>query len=214
MSRSLILALGLAVASIAAVSPQVSVAAPPKAAPAAAPAKPAPMKVANFNLKDQNGKAHDLYALKDKKAVVLVMQGVGCPIVQKLTPSINDIAAQYGAKNVEFLMVNSNLADTPAAIKAEATSFSLKVPVLKDTDQKVGMALKVERTAEAIVIDPKTWTVVYHGAIDDRLDYGRERPKPTERYVATVLDAMLTGAKVPEYHAPASGCIINFEKKA
>ncbi len=196
----------------AACSREASVAETP-APPVAATHTKAAMKVADFKLADQYGKQHRLYDLAGKKAVVLIMQGNGCPIVQKLTPAINEISTQYGPKNIEFLMLNSNLADTPKAILDETNNFGLKVPVLKDEGQKLGISLGVERTAEAIVIDPKTWTVTYHGAIDDRLDYGREKPKPDHRYLATVLDAMLTGAPVPHYVAPASGCLINFEKK-
>jgi peroxiredoxin len=188
--------------------------------PAAAAAQPivladnttpkTPDKAADFTLTDQNGKSHELYSLKDSAAIVLVMQGVGCPIVQQMTPQLKDTVAAYTGKKVTFMMLNSNIQDTPEMIKDEADKFDLKLPILKDQTQAVGMNLGAVRTAEVFVIQPKTWKILYHGPLDDRLTYGRAKAKADNHYVADVLDAMLAGKPVPVIHQQADGCIINF----
>ena len=184
-------------------------AAPPGAAQAAKTQTQAP-RIADFELKDHTGKVHRLHALKDAKAVVLVMQGVGCPIVRKLTPTLKQLEAEYAAKGVKFLMVNSNIQDTPEVIAAEAEKFGLKTPVLKDQDQSIGRRLNAVRTAETFVIDPKTWTVLYHGPIDDRLTYGRERAAAESHYVKDVLNGLLAGRKPAFAKLEADGCLINY----
>ncbi|MBS0363333.1 MAG: redoxin domain-containing protein, partial [Proteobacteria bacterium] len=124
-----------------------------------------PTRVDNFMLVDQNLEAHELYRLADAPAIVLVTQQNGDAVVQKLAPQINKIAADYGAKRVEFMMINSSAKDTMAAIQAEATKVGYKVPVLMDDKQIIGESLGVTRSAEALVINPKTWTVTYRGAV-------------------------------------------------
>lgn len=181
------------------------------AAPTATQAAPV---IANFTLSDQNGVSHTLYDIKDAKAIVIVMQGVGCPIVQKMTPDLKAVEAAYKPKGVQFFMLNSNIQDQVPAIKAEAENFANDIPILKDADQKVGMQIGAVRTAENFVIDPKTWKIVYHGPLNDRLTYGREKATADNNFTANVLDAVLAGAEVPAINQQADGCIINFPSKA
>ncbi|MDZ4759874.1 MAG: redoxin family protein [Alphaproteobacteria bacterium] len=185
----------------------------PGPAPAEISAPPAPTATApvrNFTLADQGGASHELYSMTDAKAVVLIMQGVGCPIVRKMTPDLKQVQAAYRDKGVRFLMINSNSQDTQGMIAAEAAEFELDLPVLKDAGQTVGRDLGAVRTAEVFVVDPKTWTIVYHGPLNDRLTYGREKAVADNDYTASVLDAVLAGAPVPVIEEQADGCIINF----
>jgi cytochrome oxidase Cu insertion factor (SCO1/SenC/PrrC family) len=183
------------------------------AAPPAAPAKTeaaAAKAIPNFTLTDQAGKSHELYKMTDAAAIVVVMQGVGCPIVQQLTPDIKDLQAAYEPKNIEFLMLNANNHDTREMIAAEAKNFDIKIPILKDEGQKVSEPLGVTRTAETFVIQPKTWKILYHGPISDRLTYGRAKAKADSPYVANALDAVLTGKPVPASQAMTDGCLIDY----
>jgi hypothetical protein len=100
------------------------------------------------------------------------------------------------------------------AIAAEAKSFDIKMPILKDVGQKVAEPLGVIRTAETFVIEPKTWKILYHGPLNDRLTYGKERAQAANNYVGDVLDAMLAGKPVPVIHQMADGCIIDFPARA
>ena len=170
-------------------------------------------KIKNFKLADQNGKAYELYKMTDAKAIVLTMHTKGCPIGQQLQPDFKDMQAKYESKGVKFLMLNSNLYDTPAAIAEEVKSFGSTIPVLKDSDQSVGEPLGVERATETLVIQPGTWKILYQGPINDRVTYGRARARAEHQYAGDVLDAMLTGKSVtPSYIAP-EGCILVFDKR-
>jgi peroxiredoxin len=200
---------------------QVAEAAPPSMTMAMTITPPAPaadtahrqhgvFKAANFKLTDQYGKAHELHAMTDAKAIVVAMQGVGCPIVRKMTPDIKDLYAAYKDRGVAFYMINANIQDTPDMIRDEAEMFEISMPILKDTDQKTASQLKAVRTAEYYIIEPKTWNVLYHGPINDRLTYGREKAKPDQRYVGDRLDMILAGQSVEPMQMEADGCIINY----
>jgi hypothetical protein len=131
----------------------------------ATPAATASVRVDNFVLVDQSLVAHELYPLTDGPAVVLVTQQNGDAVLRSQASQLNKLAADYGAKGVEVLMLNSSAKDTMEAIRSEASKAGYKVPVLMDDRQIIGGSLGVTRSAEAIVIDPKTWQVVYHGAL-------------------------------------------------
>jgi peroxiredoxin len=170
----------------------------------------APEIISNFTLADQDGKKHELFGYKDKKAIVIVMQGVGCPIVQKMTPDLKAVQAAYESKGVQFLLLNANIQDQPAAIGKELKEFDLHMVALKDANQKVAKQMGAVRTAETFIVDPKTWRIVYHGPLNDRLTYGREKAKADNDFASQVLDAVLAGQQVPNIRQQADGCIINY----
>src|SRR5271155_926875 len=65
--------------------------------------------VADFTLKDQSGASHQLYALSAKKAVVIMTQSNGCPIVRLAIPALREIRARYPKQDIEFLLLNPTL---------------------------------------------------------------------------------------------------------
>jgi peroxiredoxin len=165
--------------------------------------------VADFTLTDQSGATHELYGLSSKKAIVIMTQSNGCPIVRLAVPALREIRDRYGAQDIEFLLLNPTLQDTSESVAQEASEFGFALPVLLDRTQKVGEALGVDRTAEVYVIDPKTWKLVYHGPIDDRLNYETQRPVQ-HQYLADALDAVLGGKTVSVAAVNSPGCIIYF----
>ena len=66
-------------------------------------------KVENFRLLDQKGSSHELFYFSDKKALVFLVQGNGCPIVRHASPRFQELKDIYTDKEVEFFMINSNL---------------------------------------------------------------------------------------------------------
>ena len=173
------------------------------------------LRVDNFMLLDHDGKAHELYYYSDASAVVLIVQGNGCPIVRNALPDYRAISDAYADRNVRFLMINSNLQDGRESIAAEASEWSIPYPILVDETQLVGESLGLTRTAEVLVIDPDGWDLVYRGAVNDRLTYERQKQEASEHYVRDALDAVLAGDAVATVGAAggAKGCLINLPGK-
>ncbi len=170
-------------------------------------------RVENFRLLDQAGASHELYYLSDMKAIVLMTHGNGCPIVHKALPELKALRDRYGAQGVAFVLLNSNLQDDRGAVAQEAAEYGIDFPILIDETQLIGESLGVDRTAEVLLIDPKTWKAVYRGPVDDRLSYGAQRPAPNKHYLADALEAMLAGKSVTLARVDAPGCLINFEER-
>ncbi len=151
----------------------------------------------NFMLVDQTLEAHELYRLADAPAIVLVTQANGDATIQRLAPALNKLAADYGAKGVEFRMLNSSAKDNES-IAAEADKAGFKTPILWDRYQLVGESLGVTRSAEAFVVNPRTWTVVWHGAAAD---------------VGAALDAVLAGKAAAAGSLAKAGAAIAFPNR-
>ena len=171
-------------------------------------------RVENFRLFDHQGASHELYYYNDKKAVVVMVQGNGCPIVRNAMPRFAELKAQYAAQGVQFFLLNSNLQDNRKTVSQEAEEFGYDIPVLIDDSQIIGESLDLVRTGEVFVLDPKTWSVTYHGAVDDRLTYENQKAEATEHYLKDAIDNMLAGEPVEVASTDALGCLINFPEKA
>jgi peroxiredoxin len=172
-----------------------------------------PRKVDDFRLTDQNLHSHELRRLKDASAIVLVTQQNGCPVSRNTAASVKALQDQYAAKGVEFFMLNSTPTDTREEIAAEAATYGYNLPILLDRNQLVGEQLGVTRTAEAIIIDPKTWKIVYRGPVDDRVTYERQKAKADHAWAKDALDATLAGQPVAVARQDAVGCLIDFPNR-
>jgi peroxiredoxin len=169
-------------------------------------------RVKDFQLPDTNGKVHQLYKMSDKKAIVLMTQGNGCPIVRLAMPPLREVQTTFQSRGVEFFLVNHNLQDTAESVSAESQEFGFGLPILLDKTQAVGEQLGVSRTAEIFVIDTQTWKLVYHGPVDDRLNYEAQRPVQ-HHYLADALNAVLAGKPVAKPVVNSPGCLINFPNR-
>ena len=172
--------------------------------------KPAPGGLGDFTLLDHKGEIHSLYREADAKAIVIIGQGNSCPIVQKYAQTIRELQAEFGPRGVAIFLINANPQDERQSIAKEAEEYGYNVPILEDPSQIVTKELGITRTSEAVVIDPRGWTVRFRGAIDDRLGYGIDKQEPKRRFLADALKDILAGREVQGKPEPAKGCLFSF----
>ncbi|MDJ0787548.1 MAG: redoxin domain-containing protein [Myxococcota bacterium] len=175
----------------------------------AEPSRQAGILVENFALLDHRGAFHELRGYADRSAIVLFVHGNGCPIARHALPVLHELARELKERGVAFLLLNANLQDDRDSIAAEAREWQVELPILVDESQLVAEALGVTRTAEAIVIDPRTWRVAYRGPVDDRLHYQTQRPARAH-YLRDALEDVLAGREVAKPLRDAAGCLILF----
>src|SRR5438445_5590588 len=156
----------------------------------------------NFSLPDTNGKMQSLNDIKGKNGAVIIFVSAQCPVVRGYNERMNQIAAEYKAKGINVIGVNSNATETPADVKAHAEA-TYKFPVLIDKGNVLADKLGASVTPEAYYIDAKN-TLLYHGAIDN----DRSGQNVTESYLRTAFDASLSGKKIGKTSANAFGCTI------
>ncbi|MED5347082.1 MAG: redoxin domain-containing protein, partial [Pseudomonadota bacterium] len=96
------------------------------------------MRVDNFVLLDHKGDAHDLYYHKNASAIVIMVQGNGCPIVRNALTDYKALRDQFANAGTQFFMLNSNLQDRRETIAAEAEKYGIDMPILHDETQLIG----------------------------------------------------------------------------
>jgi len=160
----------------------------------------------DYALYDAQGGFHRFSRYNDSKAIVLYVQGNGCPIVRNGLTDFKDVVAKFAQKNVSFFMLNPNLQDTRSAIKKEAIDYNFNVPVLVDDQQLLADAFDINTTAEAIVLHPTSREVLYRGPINNRLDFEGQKEKASENYLVDALNAIVNQQAISLSYQVTKGC--------
>lgn len=155
-----------------------------------------------FTLPDTDGKQHSYKDLKGENGAVVIFLSVQCPVVKNYDERINQIAADYKAKGINFIGINSNSTETPADIKAHAAA-NYKFPVLIDKNNVLADQMGATVTPEIYYFNAKD-VLLYEGAIDN----DRRGENITDNYAKAAFDAGLSGKKIETTSAKAFGCTI------
>jgi metal-sulfur cluster biosynthetic enzyme len=146
-------------------------------------------------------------ALALQLTTVLVFTTTDCPISNRYAPEVQRLAGRFAGK-VEFKLVYPVPADTDAMIREHVKKFGYTIEWARDAKQALVKKTGVTVTPEVAVLD-RGGAVLYRGRIDDRyIDFGRDRPQPTERDLELALDAILAGKPAPVRETRAVGCIL------
>lgn len=165
-------------------------------------------QVGKIEFQDIRYVTRTLKDLGDAKAYVLVFANTTCPVAQKYIPKINQLSREYADKGVKFALVNVGPDDTIVQMAYHALEYKIEVPVVKDLDGGVVMAIGATRTPEAAVIaDGK---LVYRGRIDDQFRVSGDQPTPIHDDLKLAIDAVIEGKPVPTAETPVEGCEITF----
>ena len=157
----------------------------------------------NFSLPDTEGKTLSLNELKGKNGTVVVWLSAQCPVVKGYKDRINEIAAAYQAKGINFVGINSNATEDLAWVKSNMAEFGYKFPILIDKDNVLADKWGATVTPEVYYFDAKN-VLLYHGAIDN----DRSGKNIQEQYLKTAFDSALGGKKIEKTRANAFGCTI------
>ena len=167
----------------------------------AAPGDRAVQRVDDFLLADQHYVGRSLYKMRDAKAVVLVAFAARDAAVLADAPTYVALQRTYAPKGVEFLMIDSVLGETREEALPAARMAGIDMPILFDYEQLVGESLGLDRAAETLVIDPRTWTVAFRGPAGS----------PSAR---RALDSLIAGTAISLPAERAPGDRIEFPMKS
>jgi len=156
----------------------------------------------NFKLTDTGGAEKSFNDLKGKNGAVLVFLSVQCPVVKGYDERIVKLAADYQAKGINVIGINSNSTEVADKVKTHATE-NYKFPVLIDKGNVLADKLGANVTPETFYFNEKN-VLVYHGAIDN----SRNGENITENFLRAALDSSLGGKAVAKTSANAFGCSI------
>lgn len=159
-------------------------------------------KVENFTLPDINGKQHSFESLNGKNGAVVVFLSKQCPVVQGYNERISKIAADYKAKGIAFIGLNSNATESLEDVKAHAEK-NYAFPMLIDKGNVIADKFGATVTPEVYYFD-KEGKLLYRG----RIDNDRSGSNVTENNLRDALDATIAGKPVAKAEVSAFGCTI------
>ncbi len=156
----------------------------------------------NFKLPDTNGVEKSFNDLKGKNGAVVIFLSAQCPVVKGYDDRINKIAADYQAKGINFIGINSNSTESLDWVKSHAEEH-YKFPVLIDKGNVLADKFGANVTPEVFYFNDKN-VLMYHGAIDN----DRSGKNITDNYLTVAFDSTLSGKPVAKTSANAFGCSI------
>jgi peroxiredoxin len=165
-----------------------------------------------FDLPGTDGGAHALEG-GDAKATVVYWTCNHCPYALAWQDRLSVAAAEYGARGVRFLAVNSNDAERYPADSLEAMRERVEReggwshPYLHDESQDAARAFGAKKTPHVFVFD-EGLALRYAGAPD--ADY--DDPDQNAAWLRDALDAVLDGREPDRAETPAIGCGVKWKQ--
>ena len=160
-----------------------------------------------FQLRDSDGKDHQLEDYAKNDFLVVAFMGTECPLVRLYARRLDGIREDFANKSVGLIAINSNQQDSIAEIQHFVRTHKIEFPVLKDVGNRVADQFNAERTPEIFVLN-KSREIVYHGAIDDQFTYGIQKSKSRNNYLIDALTELTSGKPVTTPTTESVGCII------
>jgi peroxiredoxin len=159
--------------------------------------------VADFTLKNYDGKSYTLSDNRDAKAIVIMYIATRCPVSNAYNERMVKLYDDYASKGVLFLGINSNKKEDTAECEEHAEENDFEFPVLKDHDNKVADQYDAQVTPEIYVVNAKL-ELLYHG----RIDNSQKGDNVESRDLRNALDEILAGKEVQVTDTKAFGCTI------
>jgi peroxiredoxin len=170
--------------------------------------------VADFKLKNVDGKMVSLSDYKSAKGVIVIFDCNTCPYSKAYNDRIIALDKKYSEQGFPVIAINANDAQiSPGDSYDEMVSLAKKknytFPYLIDESQAVARAFGASNTPHVYVLQKieDAFKVAYIGTIDDN---SRDASAAKKKYVEDAVEALLNGKAVPTPHTKAIGCTIKW----
>ena len=170
--------------------------------------------VADFKLKNVDGKFVALSDYKSSKGVILIFDCNTCPYSKAYNSRIIALHKKYAGKGFPVMTINTNDAamspgDSYDEMVKQAKKKEYDFPYLHDEQQEVGHAFGATNTPHVFVLENKggKFKIAYIGAIDNN---SRDAASADKKYVEDAIEAILSGKEVPTTKTKAVGCGIKY----
>ena len=172
-------------------------------------------RVADFRLKNFDGKIVSLSDYKTAKGVILIFDCNTCPYSKAYNDRIISLHKSYASKGFPVVTINPNdgqqsPGDSFEKMVAKAKSKNYNFPYLLDETQQVATAFGATNTPHVFVLrrEGDDFVVAYIGAIDNN---SRNAEDADKKYVEDAVNALLSGKPVTVEKTKAVGCGIKWK---
>jgi peroxiredoxin len=173
-------------------------------------------KVENFTLTDvTRNQPVSLSDYKSSKGVVLIFTSNSCPYAKLYDTRIINLAKEFSAKGIQFLMINSNTSsddnsDSVEQMAAASKQKGFVFPYLADKEHRAAKLFGATKTPEVFVLQNNgdVFTLKYRGAIDDNPQMPND---VSANYLKEALMAVLNKQNLSVVDRRPTGCMIKKE---
>lgn len=175
--------------------------------------QPLGFEAPDFRLMNVDGREVSRDDFGDAPGLLVIFMCNHCPFVIHVADELARLTAEYMARGIAVVGINSNdaaqyPADSPERMVAEAESRGYQFPYLYDEMQEVARAYRAACTPDFFLFD-KSRRLFYRGQMDD------SRPQSgipvTGRDLRRALDALLAGEDPPSDQRASLGCNIKWK---
>ena len=173
-------------------------------------------RVANFTLRNVNGKDVSLDNYATEKGVIVVFTCNHCPFSKMYEDRIIALHQKFASKGFPVVAINPNDAkkqpeDSFVEMQKRAGEKAFPFAYLHDEKQAVARTFGAARTPHVFILsrEGKEFVLQYIGAIDDNAN------EPTEvrnAYVEQAIDKLSQGQKPAPATTKAIGCTIKWRE--
>lgn len=171
--------------------------------------------VADFKLKNVDGKIVSLADWKDAKGFIVVFDCNTCPVSKKYNERIMALNKMYASRGFPVIAINPNSPEVSAGDSFDemvkyARKKGYNFPYLYDPSQKVVSEFGATNTPHVFVLNKagNEMKAAYIGAIDDN---ARDASEAANKYVEAAVNALLEGKAVLITKTRAIGCGIKWK---
>ncbi len=171
--------------------------------------------VADFKLKNVDGKMVSLSDFTSSKGAIVVFDCNTCPYSKAYNSRILALNQKYASQGYPVIAINPNDPDKSAGDSfdsnvAQAKEKGYTFPYLSDENQAVTSAFGATNTPHVFIVQRSgnQFKLVYIGAIDDS---ARDQNAIKVKYVEDAVEALLQGKTVQSTRTKAIGCTIKFK---
>jgi peroxiredoxin len=171
--------------------------------------------VADFKLKNVDGKTVSLADYKTAKGAIVIFDCNTCPYSKAYNQRIIDLNKKYENKGFPVIAINSNDAsaspgDSFNEMVRVAKDKGYDFPYLSDESQSVAKSFGATNTPHVFVLtkDGNSFKVAYIGAIDNN---PRDASAADKKYVEEAVNMLLSGSPVTNAKTKAIGCGIKWK---
>jgi peroxiredoxin len=171
--------------------------------------------VADFKLKNVNGKMVSLSDYASSKGVIVIFDCNTCPYSKAYNERILELNKNYASKGFPVVAIQPNdpaisPGDSFDEMVKQAERKKYDFPYLFDETQSVSRAFGATNTPHVFLLKNNggKFSVAYIGAIDDA---PRDAAGVSKKYVEEAINAILSSKEVPSTKTKAIGCTIKWK---
>jgi len=169
-------------------------------------ASPPAADVLGTRVVDVDGACHRLGGPEGAAPTVLVFLGPECPISQRFSSRLNELAEEARELGMVFFGIVSEPHTSGAEAREYRDTFELGFPILFDASGDLAHVLEPERVPEAFLVG--TEGTLYRGRIDDRFAaVGKLRPRIDSHDLLEAMRTVASGEAPAVKATEAVGCI-------